>query len=85
MYIHTTYCVPGLGLGTRDTAINKTDTVPFTLEEWARGTTRVSPPADGPVASVSAPTILPSGLGWEVPGLSADFARFWLSDLGQTT
>lgn len=49
MYIHTTYCVPGLGLGTRDTAINKTDTVPFTLEEWVRGTTRVSPPADGPV------------------------------------
>lgn len=33
MYLLTTYCVPGLGLGTRDTAINKTDTVLFTLEE----------------------------------------------------
>lgn len=59
MYIHTTYSVPGPGLGTRDTAINKTDTVPFTLEEWARGITSVSPPADGPVPLSQPPPSFP--------------------------
>ena len=56
IHLLTTYCVPGLGLGTGDPAVNKRDTVPVTPEEQARGTARVSLPANGPVLLSQPPT-----------------------------
>lgn len=54
IHLLTTYCVSGLGLGAGDPAINKTDTVPFVLEEWVRGGQQTGQ------HPCPAPTILPS-------------------------